>query len=253
MVIHPSADAQRRIAQTWAKGIDSALESRLDKRGEAAPKKPEPEPEVKESPLPTATGLERGSLYKVPVKDYDGNLHGIINFRNNPALANDYKYQGDADVDRDGIAEAIFTNQTSRRWATLRFDPITGSIDYSDHGEGGSTRVVGVYIDPLVAEGEANGGFLLNGEIAPKRLGPFDSQARLSNDLKIDNLTLRTAADFDNDGFTELYWKTNDGTAYLRMIMHADGNIQYGNYQNEEQMKDYLASTGNFDSIPSIL
>ena len=50
----------------------------------------------------------------------------------------------------------------------------------------------------------------------------------------------KTSGDYDGDGFQEVYWKTNDGTAYLRALMHADGNIQYANYQNEEQMSDYL-------------
>ena len=28
----------------------------------------------------------------------------------------------------------------------------------------------------------------------------------------------------------------NDGTAYLRSLMHVDGNIRYANYQSESQM-----------------
>jgi hypothetical protein len=156
-------------------------------------------------------------------------------------------------VNRDGLAEGIFTNRESGRWATIGVDPITGAIDFSRHGQGGNTRVVGIYIDPLVAEGEANGGFLLSGEVAPKRFGPFDSQRRFQNDLRIDNLSLKTSGDFDKDGFQEVYWRVNDGTAYLRSIMHADGNIQYANYQNEEQMRTYLTATGNADVIQSIL
>ena len=45
-------------------------------------------------------------------------------------------------------------------------------------------------------------------------------------------------------------WIGNDGTAYLRALMHADGNIQYANYQSEAQMSDYLTSNG-YESVIS--
>ena len=35
--------------------------------------------------------------------------------------------------------------------------------------------------------------------------------------------------------------------------MHADGNIQYSNYQNEEQMRDYLTSKGFESEISNII
>jgi len=35
--------------------------------------------------------------------------------------------------------------------------------------------------------------------------------------------------------------------------MHADGNIQYANYQSEDQMKEYLTTNGNIDSINEII
>ena len=112
--------------------------------------------------------------------------------------------------------------------------------------------MVGIYIDPLVSEGEANNGFLLSGEVAPKRFGPFDSQQRFQNDLRNDNLQLRASADYNGDGLMETYWKTLDGTAYLRAFMHADGNIQYSNYQSLQQMTDFLSSFGYADVIPLI-
>ena len=59
--------------------------------------------------------------------------------------------------------------------------------------------------------------------------------------------------DYDGDGFQEVYWKTNDGTSYLRALMHADGNIQYANYQSEEQMSDYLTSKGYESVISDII
>ncbi len=127
------------------------------------------------------------------------------------------------------------------RWATLEINPVTGVIDYSRYGADGSTRVVGIYIDPLVEQGIV------------EKDSDFDSQRRFQNDLAIDNLILRDADDYDGDGFQEMYWRTVDGTAYLRALMHGDGNIQYANYQTEEQMTDYLTSTGNEDAIDLIL
>ena len=50
-----------------------------------------------------------------------------------------------------------------------------------------------------------------------------------------------------------MYWKTNDGTAYLRALMHADGNIQYANYQSKDQMSDYLTSNGYGSVISEIV
>ena len=39
----------------------------------------------------------------------------------------------------------------------------------------------------------------------------------------------------------------------LRALMHADGNIQYANYQSEVQMSDYLTSKGYADVISDII
>ena len=69
----------------------------------------------------------------------------------------------------------------------------------------------------------------------------------------IDNLIPKKAGDFDGDGFQEIYWKTYDETSYMRTVMHADGNIQYANYQSEDQMKEYLTTNGNVDSINEII
>ena len=44
-----------------------------------------------------------------------------------------------------------------------------------------------------------------------------------ANQLTIQDITKKIqAGDYDGDGFQEVYWKTNDGTAYLRALMHAD-------------------------------
>ena len=70
--------------------------------------------------------------------------------------------------------------------------------------------------------------------------------------MLIDNLTVKTSGDYDGDGFQEVYWKTNDGSAYLRALMHADANIQYANYQSESQMSDYLTSNGYESTLSEI-
>ena len=50
-----------------------------------------------------------------------------------------------------------------------------------------------------------------------------------------------------------LSWKTNDETAYLRALMHDDGNIRYANYQSEIQMREYLSAQGHLEIISDIV
>ena len=151
-----------------------------------------------------------------------------------------YKYQGTLDVNNDGTKEAIYTNSVSGRWVTASIDPVTGAFDYSKHGAGESTRIVGIYQDPLVANGTV------------EKDSVFDGSRTFINDLKLDNLILKTVGDYDGDGFQEVYWSKVDNTAYLRAVMHADGNIQYANYQNLQQMTDYLTANGCADNIALI-
>ena len=209
------------------------------------------------------------------IKDYDGNLHAGDNLAE---TASSYKYHGMLDVNGDGVFENIFTNKSSKRWVTAKVDSTTGQVDFSDHGEGGGTRVVGIYADPLIAEGENNGGYLSDGVTpAPANYGVSDadryvdlnddgdfdddnedrlalnSQVRFQNDLDIDNLSAKHSGDYDSDGIHEVYWKTNDGTAYLRSLMHADGNIRYANYQSEDQMSSYLTAQGHTEVISDIV
>ena len=186
------------------------------------------------------TNLVIGTNYLLSsIRDYDGNFHassGSVSDTTKSA----YKYQGLIDVNADGIKEVIYTNKESGRWVTGSINSSTGEIDYSDHGQGGTTRVVGIYIDPLVASGDVVQG------------GDHDSQRRFQNDLYIDNLIVKTSGDYDGDGDQEVYWKTNDGTAYLRALMHSDGNIQYANYQSESQMRNYLTSNGYESTLSEI-
>ena len=180
----------------------------------------------------------KDSLYSLmTIKDYDGNLHGYLGTSAPTSIKSAYKYQGKLDVNNDGTTEAIFTNKESGRWVTASIDPITGAFDYTKHGAGGTTRIVGIYEDPLVQAGVV------------EKDSVFDGSRTFINDLKLDNLILKTVGDYDGDGFQEVYWSKVDNTAYLRAVMHADGNIQYANYQNLSQMTDYLTSHGYADTV----
>ena len=70
--------------------------------------------------------------------------------------------------------------------------------------------------------------------------------------MSIDNLDARDARDCDLDGIHEVFWKTNDGTAYLRALMHNDGNIRYANYMSYSQLNDYLSLNGDSDMLRTI-
>ncbi len=176
------------------------------------------------------------------------------------------------DVNGDGVFEAIFTNKASKRWVTAKVDSVIGQVDFDDNGAGGGTRVVGIYADPLIAEGAANNGFLSDGTTpAPANFGvseeeryvevngetidrlALNSQVRFQNDLDIDNLEAKHSGDYDSDGVSEVYWKTADVTAYLRALMHDDGNIRYANYQSEAQMTDYLTTQGHESVVEEIV
>ena len=174
------------------------------------------------------------------IKDFDGNPHANIGTISAEAKQS-YKYQGTLDVNNDGVKEAIFTNKKTGRWVTARMEEGTGEIDYTDNGSDGITRVVGIYEDPLVKSGDVISG------------SDHDSQTRFQNDLLIDNLIVKSSGDYDGDGDQEVYWKTTDGTAYLRALMHADGNIQYANYQSESQMTEYLTANGFSSTFAEII
>ena len=109
-------------------------------------------------------------------------------------------------------------------------------------------------VTPAPAQFGATGSdryLVVNGETIDRLA--LNSQVRFQNDLLNDNLTVKKSGDYDGDGFQEVYWKTNDGDVYLRSLMHADGNIQYANYQNEAQMREYLTSKGYTDAINDII
>ena len=164
-------------------------------------------------------GLDPGGL-----RDYDGNDLGG---------AGGWRLNGLAVVRTDGALSYVLTNPEIGRWAEVTPRP-GGGFNLADHGANGSTRVVGTYLDPLIALGVVEAG------------GQFDSQVRFAADLRADRLRVVGAGDFDRDGFIDLFWKQPDGNAnqaddiYLRAILHADGNVQYANYMNNDQFRSYM-------------
>jgi len=163
------------------------------------------------------------STYMGAIRDFDGvNLGGVSG----------WKLIGTADVDGDSRPERILVDRAIDRWATVG-PAEDGLVYFDDYGWAGSTRAVGIYIDPLVEAGSVT------------RFGPFDSQQRFQNDLHIENIAkVLGQADYDGDGLQEIYFGLTDKTAYLHAYMHADGNIRYANYQSEQQVIDYLTAHG---------
>jgi hypothetical protein len=135
---------------------------------------------------------------------------------------------GSADVSGNGLKAQILFNNLIGRWAVVTTET-DGQVYFDNHGWAGDTRIVGIYTDPEVALGHAVQG------------GPDDSQRRFQNDLFIGNIkSVVAAGDFNSDGFQEIYFSLTDGTAYLHTLMWKDGNIQYANYQNAQQVRDYF-------------
>lgn len=172
-------------------------------------------------------GTANPDSFMVNIRDYDGNDLGG---------GSEWVRIGEADANLDGSMDYIFVNREIGRFAEVGVDA-NGRVLFDNHGQGGDTRVVGIYIDPLVESGEVEAG------------GDFDSQRRFQNDLFIGNIsTVLGSDDYDGDGFAEIFFALTDGTAYLRAIMHADGNIQYANYQSEQQVIEYLTANGYDES-----
>ena len=157
------------------------------------------------------------------IRDFDGNALG----GNGSWLR-----IGSADVNGDGDIDQILVNRAIGRFATVGTAP-DGLVYFSDFSWAGETRVAGIYIDPLVQAGIV------------ERFGPNDSQRRFQNDLQIENINrVLGANDYDRDGLQEVYFALTDGTAYLRALMEADGNIRYANYQSQQEVIDYLTANG---------
>ncbi|MFB0611067.1 calcium-binding protein [Aurantiacibacter poecillastricola] len=139
---------------------------------------------------------------------------------------------GSADVNGDGDVDQILVNDAIGRFATVGMAS-DGLVYFDDYSWAGETRVVGIYIDPLVQSGDVVQG------------SDEDSQRRFQNDLEIENINrVLGADDYDGDGLQEVYLALTDRTAYLHLYMHADGNIRYANYQSEAQAIAYLEANG---------
>jgi hypothetical protein len=157
------------------------------------------------------------------IRDFDGNALG----GNGGWLR-----IGQADVNGDGDIDQILVNRSIGRFATVGTAP-DGLVYFADHSWAGETRVAGIYVDPLVAIGLVQAG------------SDEDSQRRFQNDLQIENINrVLGANDYNRDGIQEVYFALTDGTAYLRALMHADGNIRYANYQSQQEVIDYLTANG---------
>lgn len=161
------------------------------------------------------------------IRDFDGNYLGS---------SESWKYLGAVDIQGDGDIEYVLSNSAIGRWATVGINS-QGSIDFSNYGEGGDTRIVGIYQDPLIAIGQVKAG------------SPFDSQQRFQNDLFRDNLELLAADDYDKDDLQEAYFRLRDGTAVLHAYMHADGNIQYANYQSALDLELFMTNNGVEEAV----
>jgi hypothetical protein len=179
---------------------------------------------------PTTTPLvdfkKEPAKYMGSIRDYDGNNLGV---------ASSWKLLGDVDIQGDGDLESILVNPAIGRFASV--GAVNGNIDFSKYGLNGDTRVVGIYIDPTLKNQPQNIG------------GPFDSQRRFQNDLRNDNLKVLAAGDYNNDGFQDLYFKLGDGSAVLRALMFADGNIQYANYQSKSDLAAFMTSNNVSSSV----
>ena len=203
--------------------------------------------------LQTGLDIDLGDIEFVKAEDNNENTIGLEEFLNEPTAymdqirdfdgndlggAESWKNLGAADVQRDGDDEYILVNPEIGRWATVGPDE-NGRIDFSNNGQGGDTRVVGIYIDPQIEAGEVEAG------------SEFDSQRRFQNDLQTDNLSLieDSDRDYDGDGLQEVYFRVNDGTSVLHSYMHADGNIRYANYQSAEDLEQFMTENGISEEI----
>lgn len=164
--------------------------------------------------------------YMGAIRDYDGNDLGG---------GSSWKSLGEVDIQGDGDLESILVNPAIGRFASV--GSVNGNVDFTKYGLNGDTRVVGIYIDPTLKDKPQNIG------------GPFDSQRRFQNDLRIDNLKVLAAGDYNKDGFQDLYFKVSDGSAVLRAVMFADGNIQYANYQSKADLTAFMTTNNVPNSV----
>ena len=180
--------------------------------------------------LPSA--VSRG-LDPAQLRDYGGNDLGAVD---------GWLFKGLAAVRSASALSYVLVNPTNGRWAEVGVKS-DGSINFANYGANGDTRVVGIYDDPLIALGVVAKG------------GQFDSQVRFLDDIRNDRLAVLGAADYDNNGFVDLFFKQTNHSAdhhddvYLRAILHLDGNIQYANYMTATQFTNWMTQAGTPASV----
>jgi hypothetical protein len=166
-------------------------------------------------------GLDPAQLH-----DYDGNALGG---------SGQWQMLGLASVTTGSLPSYILTNPTTGRWAEVAERP-NGTFNFANYGNNGDTRVVGVYLDPLVTQGIVAKG------------SPTDSQIRFTSDIEANRLALLGSVFDQMTGEMDLMFKLTNHSAdhaddvFLRAILHNDGNIAYANYMNTSQFTAWMAS-----------
>lgn len=168
-------------------------------------------------------GLNSGMLC-----DYNGN---------NLGAKGNWVDLGLASVQPGAAPSYILVDPDTGRWAEVAVQA-DGTINYQNYGQNGDTRVVGIYIDPLIALGLVAAG------------GPDDSQTRFLGDVEANNLSLQGSVYDQQNGGMDLIFSLNDMSGvYLRAILHTDGNIQYANYVTSTQLTQWATKA----EIPAAL
>lgn len=158
-----------------------------------------------------------------PAKLCDYNGHPI-------GATGQWNLLGLASVQPGAAPSYILVDPTTGRWAEVAVQA-NGAINFNNYGQNGDTRVVGIYIDPLVTAGIVAAG------------SPNDSQVRFLSDVENNNLNLLGSVyDQRNGGMDLMFGVTNSPGVYLRAILHTDGNIQYANYVTSAQLSQWATS-----------
>ena len=112
------------------------------------------------------------------------------------------------------LITGFFDNEHWKSWAVFEWGVFYSSNGFLSDG-----------VTPALANFDVSNEdrfVLVDGEINDRLA--LNSQVRFQNYLDIDNLSAKHSGDYDGDGIHEVYWKTNNGTAFLRSLMHHDGN-----------------------------
>jgi hypothetical protein len=160
--------------------------------------------------------------------DYNGNALGAVG---------QWDMLGLASVQPGATPSYILVDPATGRWAEVGVQS-NGTFNFQANGDNGNTRVVGIYVDPLVAAGI----------VAPD--SPDNSQTRFLADVEANRLDLiGSVYDQENGGMDLMFSLNNSNDVYLRAILHTDGNIQYANYMTTTQLVQWATSQEISSSI----